>query len=177
MVSKKERKYFSVFDYEKEQEYLRMMHRSGWKFVKVTGMGNYWFEPCQPEDVMYQLDYNQEGVKHKAEYIQMFQDCGWEYIQDFVGYSYFRKPVANGIKEEIFCDDESRLQMMNRVLKGRLLPSFFMFICFIYMEYMWFFVNESNVIRVAVTSPIFVIYIGLFTWYLVKYYQFKKKMK
>lgn len=24
----------------------------------------------------------------------MFTDCGWEYLQDFVGYSYFRKPKA-----------------------------------------------------------------------------------
>jgi len=44
--------------------------------------------------VVYQLDYNQEGRSHKEEYIQMFTDCGWEYLQDFVGYSYFRKPKA-----------------------------------------------------------------------------------
>lgn len=47
---------------------------------------------CTPEDVVYQLDYNEEGLTHKDEYVQMFRDCGWEYIQDFGGYSYFRKP-------------------------------------------------------------------------------------
>ena len=46
----------------------------------------------------------------------MFADCGWEYLQDFAGYSYFRKPVAEMKGEEaIFCDDASRLEMMRRV--------------------------------------------------------------
>ena len=54
----------------------------------------------------------------------MFRDCGWEYLQDLVGYSYFRKPVAQMKQgdEEIFCDDESRIEMMKRVLRGRMLP-------------------------------------------------------
>ena len=47
--------------------------------------GLYHFEKCEPEDVTYQLDYNPEGIAHKAEYIQMFLDCGWEYMQDFAG--------------------------------------------------------------------------------------------
>ena len=59
----------------------------------------------------------------KDEYLRMFDDCGWEYIQDYAGYSYFRKAVSkDGVAEEIFCDDESRFQMMQRVLKGRMLP-------------------------------------------------------
>jgi hypothetical protein len=103
--------------------YLREMHKQGWIFIKVTGLGVYHFEECEPQDVVYQLDYNQEGLSHKTEYIQMFSDCGWEYIQDYVGYSYFRKAAAemNG-DEEIFCDDASRAAMMGRVFKGSLLP-------------------------------------------------------
>ena len=54
---------------------LRTQHKDGWKFVKVTGIGIYHFEQCQPEDVIYQLDYNQEGLKNKQEYVQMFADC------------------------------------------------------------------------------------------------------
>ena len=53
----------------------------------------------------------------------MFQDCGWEYIQDFGEYSYFRKPVSQMRgEEEIFYDDESRLDMMRRVFTDRYLP-------------------------------------------------------
>ena len=85
-------KYFTIFAYEKEQEYLRKMHRAGWKFVRVGGFGLYHFEECEPEDVIYQLDYNPQRTEQKEEYIQMFADCGWEYLQDYAGYSYFRSP-------------------------------------------------------------------------------------
>lgn len=82
---------------------------------------------------MYQLDYNEEGIKHKDEYVRMFQDCGWEYIQDYAGYSYFRKPVSQmqGKMEEIFCDDESRLEMMRRMFLGRYTPLFIILVLLI----------------------------------------------
>lgn len=42
----------------------------------------------------------------------MFEDCGWEYIRDFCGYSYFRKSTEEN-------EDESRLDMLKRVMIGR----------------------------------------------------------
>ena len=68
MKTKKEFKYFTIFRYEEEQEYLSDMHRHGWKFTKISGIGTYHFEECEPEEVVYQLDYNQEGRKQKEEY-------------------------------------------------------------------------------------------------------------
>ena len=128
MNTKKEFRYFSIFNHEKEQEYLQEQHRNGWKFLKVTGFGMYHFEECRPEGVIYQLDFNQEGSAHKDEYIRMFADCGWEYIQEYAGYSYFRKPAKEmDAAEEIFCDDSSRLAMLERVYKGRLLPMLVIF--------------------------------------------------
>ena len=72
METKKQFKWYTIFEYEKEQDYLRNMHRSGWKFVKVKGLGVYSFEKCVPQDVVYQLDYNKEGLSHKDEYLKMF---------------------------------------------------------------------------------------------------------
>lgn len=122
--TKTEFRFFTIPQWEQEQDYLRQQHQSGWKFVRVNPLGFYHFERCQPEDVVYQLDYNPDGAAHKDEYVCMFRDCGWEYLQDFVGYSYFRKPVAQMKQgeEEIFCDDDSRIDMMKRVMRGRLLP-------------------------------------------------------
>ena len=117
METQKQFKWFTIFEYEKEQDYLREMHKSGWKFVKVKGLGMYYFEKCVPQDVVYQLDYNKDGLSHKEVYLNMFDECGWEYILDFAGFSYFRKAVAeDGMVEEIFCDEESRFQMMQRVI-------------------------------------------------------------
>ena len=128
METKKEFRIFTIMEYDQEQEYLRQKHKEGWKLTKVGGFCVYHFEKCQPEDVVYQLDYNQEGIKQKAEYVQMFADCGWEYLQDYVGYSYFRKPAKemNG-DEEIFCDDQSRLPWWSASSKG---ASFRLCVCF-----------------------------------------------
>jgi len=57
MKTKKQYKYFSIFNHEKEQDYLREMHKQGWKFIKVTGLGVYHFEECEPQDVVYNLEF------------------------------------------------------------------------------------------------------------------------
>ena len=130
MDPKKNVKFFSVVDWEKEQNYLREMHRHGWKFVRLTALCVYHFEKCEPEDVIYQLDYNADGLAHKEEYVQLFADCGWEYLQDCLGYSYFRKSASQTDgAEEIFCDDASRLQLLERVGRGRMLPMLVVFLC------------------------------------------------
>ena len=64
--TKKELRWFSIMDYEKEARYLSRMHQKGWKFKRVTMPGIYTFEKCEPEKVIYQLDYNLEGMT-KAE--------------------------------------------------------------------------------------------------------------
>jgi len=124
-------KWFDITQHEEEQEYLREMHKSGWKLVRVKWTF-YTFESCTPEDVIYQLDYHQE-IGDKTEYLMMFFDCGWEYIQDMMGYSYFRKPAAQmtGSETGIFCDRESRMAMWNRVFKGRVRILLIMLCCII----------------------------------------------
>ena len=117
-------KYFSIAEYEKEEAYLRKMHQQGWKLVKISlrylCVRAYIFEKCQPEDVIYRIDYDQTGGDA---YIQMFADCGWEYLFDFDESSYFRKKKEDVAEDEdIFCDDASRLAMVRRVFKARYIP-------------------------------------------------------
>ena len=115
-------RYYTIMEYEKEQEWLSRQHRQGWKLTAAAACF-YRFERCAPEDVVYQLDYNPEGRKHPEEYEQLFRDCGWEHVLDNVGYSYFRKPAAQMQgREEIFCDEESRMEMFRRILFHRMLP-------------------------------------------------------
>lgn len=165
--TKTEFRYFTIMEYEKEQEYLSKRHGEGWKFTKVTFPGFYHFAKCEPEAMIYQLDYNQEGLAQKAEYVQMFRDCGWEYLMDFVGYSYFRKPAAEMKEDEgIFCDDRSRLEMMNRVLKGRMLPMLAVFLCCIIPQLL---IQASwNTLR----NPLFYIFVILLVIYIVLFFQF-----
>ncbi len=173
MTTKREFKYFTIFAYEKEQDYLREMHKSGWKFVRVSGFGMYHFKKCEPEDVVYQLDYNKEGLAHKEEYIQMFQDCGWEYLQEYVGYSYFRKSASemNG-NEEIFCDDSSRLHMMERVFKGRMVPLFVLFFAVLLPQFC-IQISMHNYSIAFMVGLVLILYIVVFAAGAKKYWEFR----
>lgn len=178
MQVKKQFKWFTIFEHEKEQDYLREMHKSGWKFIKVIGSGMYHFEKCIPQDVVYQLDYNKDGLAHKDEYLKMFDDCGWEYIQDFLGYSYFRKAVSeDGVAEEIFCDEESRFQMMQRVLKGRMLPLLVIFLAVLLPQFILNLFSYHNYFVATFIGVILVMYISIFTMYFTKYNQYKDHRK
>jgi len=176
MNTKKEFKFFTIFEHEKEQEYLRAMHNSGWKFTHVTGLGMYHFEACQPEDVIYQLDYNQEGLAHKSEYVQMFADCGWEYLQDFFGYSYFRKSAAEADgATEIFCDAESRMQMMERVFKGRMIPLVVIFSALLIPQFILNLTTYHNYGIAALYGSIILLYLLFFGGFASKYRSYKNK--
>ncbi len=178
MESKKQFRWFTIFEYEKEQDYLREMHKSGWKFVKVKGLGVYHFEKCAPQDVVYQLDYNKDGLAHKDEYLRMFDDCGWEYIQDYAGYSYFRKAVSeDGVAEEIFCDEESRFQMMQRVIKGRMLPLLVLFFATLLPQFLINLFCNHNYFVASFLGGILAIYIAVFAMCFVRYNQYKSNKK
>ena len=177
METKKQIKFFTIFEYEKEQDYLRKMHLAGWKFIKVNGLCMYHFEKCTPEDVIYQLDYNKEGIAHKAEYVRMFNDCGWEYIQDYFGYSYFRKPVTEMSEEEsIFCDDESRLQMMERVFKGRMIPLLIIFFLVLVPQFITNILvgRSENLVIAALLGCIIVLYLSIFSMCAKTYVKYKR---
>ena len=181
-TTKTEFKWFTVPQYRREEEYLSTMHRNGWKLTKVGFPGFYHFEQCQPENVSYRLDYNQEGIAHKAEYVQMFADCGWEYLFDFVGYSYFRKASDQvETNEEIFCDDESRLDMMKRVMKDRVVPLIVIFFGVILPQYaLNSFGHRGRGIVQDMLSVCFLIlgliYILFFGSFSVQFFQYEKSI-
>ncbi len=177
MNTKKEMKYFSIMQHKSEEAYLRSMHQSGWKLVKVSGLCVYHFEECEPMDVIYRLDYNQDGLEHKDEYVQMFWDCGWEYLQDYVGYSYFRKPASEENRnDDIFCDDESRLEMMSRVFKGRLIPLLILFFAVLIPQFI-FNLYSNNPVMAAVYGVILGLYIAIFLWFALEYQKYKNDIK
>jgi len=175
-------RWFTIPQYKQEEEYLGAMHREGWRFTGVSFLGLYHFEQCEPENVTYRLDFNQEGIANKSEYVQMFSDCGWEYLMDYVGYSYFRKASDDtNTDEEIFCDDESRLDMMKRVFRGKIVPLLTIFFACILPQLL---LNTNgyegkNTIQQALSyvflalGIIYIILFGTFTW---QFYLYEKSI-
>ena len=180
METKQEFRYFTITEYDKEQQYLTRRHKEGWKFVEVTGIGQYHFEKCEPEEVVYQLDYNQEGNINQAEYTQMFADCGWEYITTYVGYSYFRKPVADmKEEEEIFFDDSSKLDMMKRIFKGRMTLMFITFFLFLAWQFLilHFFEGTFFIIVATILRVMMILYAFVTVHFCIKYVGHLRRIK
>lgn len=166
---KREFKIFTIAEYEQEQEYLRSQHNKGWKLVHVTFPGIYLFEACESEDVVYQLDYHKEGLGAQDSYVQIFKDCGWEYLFDFMGYSYVRKSRASMQgHEEIFCDEASRIDFIARVFKGRMVPLIFLFFLTIVPQT----ILQASHLQSAPHRTLFYIYLILFIFYLYVFVRF-----
>ena len=125
----------TIADYDREALYLRKMHAEGWKLKEVTYSNlvvavKYTFEKCQPEQVVYQLDFYPMKKSERASYLQLFKDCGWEHITDFNGFSYFRKlysGVESDAEFEIYNDAAGKLAMVKKILTMRMLPILLLF--------------------------------------------------
>ena len=123
-------RFFTIADYEEEEMWLRKQHQSGWKLAKMTFPCFYTFESCEPEDVIYRLDYKNSG--QTSDYMQMAEDFGWEYFDQFMGWLYFRKPASSAETEEdgeLFSDNESRVSLVSHVVKTRFLSLCVVFLC------------------------------------------------
>lgn len=175
-------KFFTIFQYRQEEAFLSSMHGKGWKLTGITFPGFYRFESCEPQNVAYRLDYNQEGINDKKDYVQIFSDCGWDYLFDFVGYSYFRKAGADSQEqEEIFCDDASRLDMMKRVFRGRMIPLIILFVCVIlpqlFMNISGHGTGGSVQDFLSITFLVLaIIYLVIFGATSFQFYQYEKKL-
>ncbi|MBP5752345.1 MAG: DUF2812 domain-containing protein [Treponema sp.] len=170
-------KWYSIVQYEEEARWLEKMHSQGWKFIGVNMPCFYHFERCEPEDYVYQLDYNKNSSN--IEYKQLFEDCGWEYLTDCMGYSYFRKKAseANG-HEDIFCDDESRLDMVRRIFRGRVIPLLIIFFACIGTNLPISIIQRgfNNTITI-VWILLALLYLWIFGSFLGKYMSFKKRIR
>lgn len=167
-------KFFSIFGYEKEEQYLRKMHNNGYKLSKISSIGLYTFEECEKEDVVYRLDF-QDSFKDENGYIKIFKDCGWEYIQDYLGFKYFRKKITNSDdKDFIFSDNSSRIEMIQRVYKRRLLPLLLLFFSSL-IPSLISAVNHREHVIVVLVSFLVILYIIIFISAIISYLKFNKK--
>lgn len=133
MESKKIITTFYLSEFEEEEKWLEVQHNQGWKLADISGKqhnlgwkranlsGNtYVFEKCANEEWIYQLDFRGKEV-NRAEYIQLFADCGWEFVLEKDKWFYFRKRKdATDVDTSIFSDRDSKIDMCERAIYGRL---------------------------------------------------------
>ena len=174
---------FTIADYEREALYFREMHAKGWKLRKVSYSillfaVKYTFEKCHPEQVSYQLDFYPMEKSERGSYLQLFKDYGWEHITDFNSFSYFRKAhseVESAAEFEIYNDATNKLDMVNRILRLRLVPVLLLLAIYIPLLFMlldrintfdlWKFLVVGLDIFLSLILLLIVAYISWKLWY------------
>ena len=108
-------KLFFAWQDDKEEDWLREMARKGWHLSSWGLPGFYNFIRGEPQDVIYRLDFVAAKID-LVDYLQLFQDAGWEHLGSLVGWQYFRKPAEAEGANEIYTDPESKVQRHQRLL-------------------------------------------------------------
>ena len=79
MNSRVEFRIFTIVDLDKEEEYLHEMHLKGWRY-RTSRFGLFYFDQCQPDDVIYCI-YDSRFLKKYKHELQDFRNSGWELIE------------------------------------------------------------------------------------------------
>ena len=119
--AKRRIRFFQVVDFESECRWLEKQHFDGWHLIHVSKAHFYIFERGLPEKVVYQLDF----AGTPKDYLQLYQDYGWQYCGSCDNWNYFRKPQAamNGpIDSQLFSDQDSKRLFVQKIVIWRILP-------------------------------------------------------
>jgi hypothetical protein len=106
-------KWFWVWQFEKEEEWLNEMAASGWVLESV-GFCRYTFVRCQPGEYSVRTEMH----PYDDSYIKFMEETGAEYVGRMVMWIYFRKKTVDGVFD-LYSDIDSRISHLDRI--GRVL--------------------------------------------------------
>ena len=107
------RKWFWVWEFEKEEDWLNEMAMNGWVLENV-GWCTYHFVRCEPGEYSVRLEMHPYDESYKA----FMEETGAEYAGRMMLCVYFRKKTANG-PFDLFSDIDSRISHLDKI--GKLL--------------------------------------------------------
>ena len=115
MNSRVEFRIFTIVDLDKEEEYLHEMHLKGWRY-RTSRFGLFYFDQCQPDDVIYCI-YDSRFLKKYKHELQDFRDRGWELI-GAGSCSIFRKSASDILSEDqVYMSNNLRWEVMRSRLR------------------------------------------------------------
>jgi hypothetical protein len=108
-------KLFGAWNDDKEEAWLGEMAQKGLHLQSLGFPGVYYFTTGEPREDVYRLDFI-VNRKDYHNYLQLFQDAGWEHIGEMGGWQYFRTRKEGGRVTEIYTDNASKMQKYSRLL-------------------------------------------------------------
>ena len=116
MINKKQFRIFTILDLDKKEEYLHEMHLKGWRY-RTSRFGLFYFDQCQPDDVIYCIYDSRFLKKYKYE-LQDFRNRGWELI-GAGSCSILRKSSSNLLPEDqVYMSKGLRWEVMRNRLRS-----------------------------------------------------------
>ncbi|PEB50851.1 signal peptidase I [Bacillus pseudomycoides] len=119
MEIKKTFKLFTAWNLEKEEAYLRKMHREGWALQNYNLM--YTFKKTEPKDVVYKADFKldyRNSLVNQKEYLEIYEMSGWKYVTSFTKWHYFCKEVIDDNElPDIYSEKETKIERFKDLLK------------------------------------------------------------
>ncbi len=107
-------RFLPLWKEEKELNWLAGMSKDGWHLVK-KGFITYHFQKGDSKEYIYQYDYKAPSDKDFDEYKQLYHDSGWEYIDGYSGWHYF-KTTPNNKTSSLYTDLESKQRHLKKLL-------------------------------------------------------------
>ena len=105
------RKWFWVWEFEKEEQWLNEMALNGWALDGV-GLCEYRFVACEPGEYTVRLEMH----AWDEEYISFMRETGAEYVGRMMAWIYFRKKTAEG-PFDLYSDIDSRIDHLKRIVR------------------------------------------------------------
>ncbi len=110
------KKWFMAWNDDKEEIFLEDMAAKGFELQNI-GYGKYTFKEGTPKKIKYQLDFKGLTKMPEQEYLQIYEDAGWEYIHRLGSWYYFAKEYDEKTPDiSIFNDNNSRLEKYRRLI-------------------------------------------------------------
>lgn len=130
-MNKVEYKLFFAWQEELEAAYLEEQARQGWLFVAI-GFCKYTFVKIEPTEYVFQMDYSSGNKGDYHEKKEFLKSCGWDYVDSFLGWQYYRGLKAVVGESGLYSDEESlkeKYSQLNRlfIILGLLNLYFFFF--------------------------------------------------
>ncbi len=109
-------KWYWMWEFEEEEQWLAEMARSG-QALTAVGFCRYDFEDCAPGEYEVRLQRLEQPVRRKEsqEYITFVEETGAEYLGTVNQWVYFRKRREDG-PFELFSDTPSRVKHLDTIL-------------------------------------------------------------
>lgn len=171
-------KMFTISEYEEEEQWLRGMARSGWMLKSTIVPCFYFFERCEPQDIVFKLEFRSQSLGEDQEYFRMLEDFGWKYLLSCNRFRYFYKTAeADERSNELFSDNASKLAMVKKILISRMLPIAIIFLCCVLPSIARVFVGDLTGGMAIFWVVMLVIYVRLFGKIFLGFYRLTKKYR